>query len=192
MRVSSRFAAISLFAAFTMLSACGGDADDGSSTTDAATPGGTPAAGGDSMAADEDAAGVADGAESDHGSAHAAAPGEGEPLLAIMQKLGTDMMTLTHALMIEDAEQVANAAHAIAEHAPIAAEDVERIHRELGNEMPEFERLDEEVHQASVRLHEAAAAGRTDDVLARLNEVQRGCISCHTRFRERLRTNTAR
>lgn len=119
--------------------------------------------------------------------------GTGEPraLLAIMQQLGVDMTSLTHGLMTDDPQMVARAAEAIANHPPILQSDIERIHGTLGDEMAEFERLDAAVHELSVRLHEAAESGDTDQVLTVLNEVQRGCVACHTRFRERLRTNRA-
>lgn len=132
-----------------------------------------------------------DGSHAD-GHAHAhAAEGEGEMLLPIMQKLGSDMLSITHALMTDDDVRVAASAAAIADHVPIASSELERIQNVLGDEMAEFERLDEEVHMASMRLHEAAEDGRTEEVLRLLNEVQQGCISCHAQFRERLRTNPA-
>ena len=128
----------------------------------------------------------------DDSAAHAHA-GTSEPrdLLPIMQKLGSDMAALTHGIMTEDTALVARSAEAIAHHAPIAPSDIDRIHAELGDAMAEFERLDEEVHEASVRLHEAVEGGAVDmeAVLSRLNEVQRGCVACHTLFRDRLRTN---
>lgn len=122
--------------------------------------------------------------------AHTAA-GEGKLLLPIMQKLGVDMTALTYGLMTDSAALVAASAAAIAEHVPIAQSDLDRIHGVLGNEMAEFERLDATVHEASVKLSQAAAAGRTGEVLQLLNEVQRGCVACHTKFRSRLLTNTA-
>ena len=125
------------------------------------------------------------------GHAHVA-EGEGLALLPIMQKLGADMTSLTYGLMTDDAALVAKSAATIAEHAPIAPAEIERIHGVLGTEMAEFERLDEEVHAASVRLSQAAEGGRTAEVLTRLNEVQRGCVACHTKFRQRLRTNPSR
>lgn len=117
--------------------------------------------------------------------------GDPAPLLQIMQGLGTEMTSLTYGLMTEDGEQVATSAHAMADHAPISQDDLDRIHQELGAEMAEFERLDEAVHEGSIRLHEAAESGDTDEVLSRLNELQRNCMACHERFRERLRTNPA-
>ncbi len=125
-----------------------------------------------------------------HDTAHAAAPGQGLPLLPIMQKLGADMAALTHALMMEDWPRVATSARDIAGHTPIAQEDVERIHRILGDDMAEFERLDTGVHNASVHLQRTAEAGNMVQVVERLGVVQRGCMECHARFRAKLRTNT--
>lgn len=120
-----------------------------------------------------------------------AAEGEGRALLPIMQELGVRMAALTHGLMVDSAELVAHNAQLMAEHAPIAAEELDRIKSTIGGDMAEFERIDNEVHGRLVRLREAAAAGLPADVLARLNEVQRGCVECHGRFRDRLRTSAA-
>lgn len=137
-----------------------------------------PAEPGSAAAAEREAA--------DH--AHGAAGSDLEPLplLAIMQKLGTDMTALTHALMTDDLAAVTSSAAAMADHAPIAHDDVERISTVLGEEMHAFEELDEEVHAASLHLHDAATARDTDAILTRLHEVQTGCVACHQRFRERL------
>ena len=134
----------------------------------------------------------ADTTRMEAGSEHAhSAEGEGEALLPIMQRLGTEMTALTYALMTDDAAGVAKSSAAIAQHVPISKPELERIHGILGGEMAAFERLDTEVHEASVRLSEAAVARNTDAVVAALGEVQRGCVSCHTIFRERLLTNRA-
>jgi hypothetical protein len=171
----------------------------------AAGCGGEAPAGGSSAAADS-AAAPSDAADTGH-DAHAEAPatdsaspedhahaatGEGRALLPIMQELGARMTALTHGLMIDSAQLVASNAAAMAEHAPISAEEIERIRAELGADMAEFERIDGAVHSTLVRLHDAATAGRTDEVLTQLNEAQRGCVACHDAFRERLRTNVAR
>jgi cytochrome c556 len=105
-----------------------------------------------------------------------------------MQRLGSEMTALTHALMTDDHEGVTRSAAAIAEHAPISAEELERIHAALGPDMAAFEAVDESVHVASVRLHDAARARRLGEVVEQLGDVQRGCVSCHAQFRERLRT----
>lgn len=141
-------------------------------------------------AAVEDAA-VAEGAVVDdvvaeHG--HAAAEGEGELLRVIMQRLNADMSGISQALWLEDWETMTTKAASIAEHAPIAAEELERIHSVLGDEMHAFEEADEVVHAASVRMNQAASTRDLKQFLAAFIEVQQGCVSCHTSFRDRLRT----
>ena len=134
------------------------------------------------------------GQEADHRAAgghapaaHAAAGEKGQSLLPIMQQLGSEMTALTYALMTDDYGTVTRSAAAIAGHAPISAAELERIHAMLGADMAAFEAVDESVHVASVRLHDAARARQLGLVVERLGEVQRGCVSCHARFRERLR-----
>jgi cytochrome c556 len=144
-------------------------------------------AGRDSHAVSDTAHAGAPGDSAAHG--HGAEANEGETLLVIMQRLGGNMTALTHALMTDDHRTVRVQAAAIAQHAPIATHDLERIRTALGPEMTRFEAVDESVHVASVQLHDAADAGNTDAVLTSLGRVQRGCVSCHAQFRERLRTN---
>lgn len=127
------------------------------------------------------------GAGDGHAAAHPAS-GDGQALLPIMRRLGSEMSALTHALMTDDLETVTRSAAAMAEHAPISAAEVERIHAALGPDVARFEAVDESVHVAAVRLHEAARARDPGRVVQRLGDVQRGCVSCHVQFRARLRT----
>lgn len=104
----------------------------------------------------------------------------------IMHGLGAQMLALTYGLVVDDQGAVVRSAAAIAEHAPISHEELERVRRVLGDDMAGFEELDETLHRDAVRLHDAAKAGRTEDVLTRLNELQRTCLACHTQYRDRL------
>lgn len=178
-----------LLLAFILLAAtaCERVADqtgDGRTAADSITAdSGSAMAAGEQHAADDTAAGA-------HGaSGHTGATEGGQALLPIMQRLGSEMTALTYALMTDDYATVTRSAAAIAEHAPISAEELERIHAELGPDMTVFEAVDESVHVASVRLHEAAEARQLDQVVERLGEVQRGCVSCHAQFRARLQTS---
>ena len=123
---------------------------------------------------------------------HAATGEGGQALLPIMQRLGSEMTALTYALMTDDYATVTRSTAAIAGHAPISATELERIHGVLGPDMAVFEAFDESVHVASASLHEAARARQLGVVVERLGDVQRGCVSCHARFRERLRASPAR
>ena len=133
----------------------------------------------------------ATGAAGDAHADHSAAGAGGQALLPIMQRLGSEMNALTYALMTDDYQTVSRSAAAIAEHAPISAAELERIRSTLRGEMARFEAVDESVHVASLRLNEAARGPQLGLVVDRLGEVQRGCVSCHAQFREKLRTNRA-
>lgn len=111
---------------------------------------------------------------------------DGQSLHDIMHGLGAQLLALTYGLVIDDQAAVVRSAAAIAEHAPISREELERVRKVLGEDMGGFEALDEKLHRDALRLHEAAEAGRTDDVLTRLNELQRTCVACHTQYRDRL------
>jgi cytochrome c556 len=146
--------------------------------------------------------GRADRADHDRAdSTHAAASGDSAHAMAgesehaqltlrpIMVQLGTAMRAFTDALWLEDYPAMAGSAEEIADHPHISPEELERIQRILGDGMAAFETIDREVHESAVRLHEAARARQLDSIVARLAEVQRGCVACHERFRERLRTD---
>lgn len=139
-----------------------------------------PDAGGDPA----DHAPVIEVDHADEGAGHA---GEAQTLRTIMQRLAVEMAGMQHALWLEDFDQVETRAAAIAEHPHMSQPEVARIRRELGPEMAAFEEADDAVHQASVRMHEAARTRETGAILDALAEVQRGCVACHERFRERLR-----
>lgn len=131
-------------------------------------------------------------ADQAHG--HAAEHGEdGEslPLRPIMLMLASDLAAFTHALWLEDYEVMTERSASIAHHPHISQEEIQRIQSILGDEMHTFEELDENVHHGAERLHQAAESRQLDDVLARLSELQNGCMACHSQFRERLRTDTA-
>lgn len=149
---------------------------------------GSPEAQAVGPAAGSSAARAQETAEPAHAAQHEAADGEGPPLLPIMMQMAADMRGLLQALWLEDYEQMSARAASVVGHAGISAEERERIEAALGPEMAAFEAADEAVHQASLRMHEAAEARKLDAFVEQLAEVQRGCVGCHSRFRERLRT----
>ena len=187
--MKGRFAGFWLASLIFMGTACnrsadrpGPAADAGSSSRDSSPAAGVSATG-ERPAAEH----AGEGHDADGHGADAA----GQALLPIMQRLGSHMATLTHALMTDDYQAVERSAAGIAEHVPISAAELERIRRALGPDMPVFEAVDESVHVASVRLRDVARERRLGLVVERLGEVQRGCVSCHAQFRERLRTDSA-
>lgn len=110
------------------------------------------------------------------------------PLVVIMRQLSSDLTAFSNALWLEDYEEMTARAASIADHPGMTVQEVQRIQTELGPEMAAFLEADDAVHQASVRMHEAARDQQLDAILDNLAEVQRGCVACHTQFRERLRT----
>ena len=185
--------ALPLLAALITATACAPDADQAGDGRDVVTASAADSMGRDSRTAtgaqrgDRQATGE-HAAESHVAEDHTTGSGEGQALLPIMQQLGVEMMSLTNALMMQDHATMTRSAAAIAEHAPISAEELARLHAALGSDMAAFEALDDSVHVAAVRLHEAARSRGIELVADRLGEMQRGCVACHAQFQARLRT----
>jgi len=115
---------------------------------------------------------------------------EALPLLPIMLRMSADMGGVMQALWLEDYDAMTRSAAAVAGHAHISAAEMTRIGAELGPELAAFEAADAAVHEASVRMRNAAEARQLDAFLEHLATVQRGCVTCHSKFRERLRTTS--
>jgi len=111
-----------------------------------------------------------------------------QALRPIMQRLAVDMSGLAGALWMENYDEMTARSAAIAEHGNISAEELQRIERILGRETAAFDSADMRVHLAAQRMHAAAQAKDMDAFLTAYGDVQRGCTSCHTQFRARLRT----
>ncbi len=107
-------------------------------------------------------------------------------LKPIMVTLGQQMAGMQAGLWVEDFTAVAKAAEGIADHPHVGPDEVARIKGVLGPEMVDFVGADKVVHDAAVRLGEAAAAKDLDATLEELAATQSGCVSCHTQFRARL------
>jgi cytochrome c556 len=164
-----------LFGATLLLMTACADADTSDERGSAPGP-----ARGDSVAENERSAGTT--------GEHDLHDEEGLPLLVVMQRMTVDMAGFAQGLWLEDYTEMTARADAIANHPHMSASEVQRIQAELGDEMVAFEEADETVHQAALRMHEAAGARDLDAILEALSEVQEGCVACHTRFRDRLRT----
>lgn len=161
------------------LTGCGdaaSEADPGSDAGFAAVP------------ADHDhtAAAPANGHDHGHEDGHEHGNADPMPMLAIMRQLSVDLTTFMHALLLEDFAQMSESSAAIAHHAPTAPEDVRRIQAILGDEWQGFEEADHVVHEAAEELHHAVETRDFDAILARLDALQRGCVACHTAYRDRL------
>lgn len=110
-------------------------------------------------------------------------------LFSIMVGLQADMARVSRGLWIEDYDSIAAGAEAVADHPVIPQEERRRISEILGPDMSRFGEMDQEVHDLAVRLAEAAGRGEPDAVLSLDAELRRGCVACHSTFRERLRAS---
>jgi hypothetical protein len=127
--------------------------------------------------------------QADHDAEHAHQDQEALPLLPIMMRMSADMAGLMQALWLGDYEEMTRHASGISAHPNISTDELARIESILGPEMGAFEAADAMVHEASVRMRDAAKSADMDAFLEQLATVQQGCVGCHSRFRERLRTN---
>lgn len=116
-------------------------------------------------------------------STRAALPG----LFTIMAGLEEDMAGLERGLWRQDFDSIAARAAAIADHPTVPASEARAIAGVLGPEMAAFKRWDTGVHDLAVEIRDLARSGRLEEVLAARAELVRGCVGCHTQFRERIR-----
>lgn len=124
--------------------------------------------------------------------------GSGEPpgtraalpaLFTIMAGLEEEMYRISRGLWLGAPDTVAAGAHGVAEHPAIPSHEAEAIARVLGGDMQEFARLDEEVHDLSVRIGGLARDGEIGAVLPLEAELRSRCVACHERFRDTLRAS---
>lgn len=104
-------------------------------------------------------------------------------LRKIMKDLGTSMQTVTHAISMEDWQQVEKTAPLIADHPQPPLTEKMRIIAFIGTDMSKFKGYDEKVHVAADSLARAAKAKDGAAVIASFNSVQTACYGCHREFR---------
>lgn len=108
-------------------------------------------------------------------------------LKTIMVDLGQQMERVQMAVWLEDFQALSASALAVANHPSVSAEERGRIQDALNDEFSAFVMTDREVHNAATRLSDAALARDIDTAVKELALVQSSCVSCHTRFRKKLR-----
>ncbi len=105
----------------------------------------------------------------------------------LMRQLQQDFSTLQAALLSGDLNQAAQAADAIAHHQPPPLEERKWIMTRLGKQALKFKEWDQQVHQATKRLAEAAQAKDRKKAQELYQQALQGCFGCHHQFRKRLR-----
>lgn len=119
--------------------------------------------------------------------AHRSQPDE-QRLLPMMKTLMVQMNRINTGIYMQDYRLIDTTAHNIAHHPKIAADQLAKIKQALGEDMKKFKRYDfAMVHSHADSMSLAARQENMRRVLEHYEVVQRGCVGCHTEFRDRLR-----
>jgi len=113
-------------------------------------------------------------------------PGDTTTLKEIMQDLRDDLVKISDGLLVDDLELVADGARGIAEHPKIPPDQVTRVAKELGAEMPAFKQLDTQVHDLAIKTRAAAESANRDAAFRRYQEMTASCLACHAAYKERV------
>lgn len=105
-------------------------------------------------------------------------------LRGVMQKLGTDMQSVTAAISKEEWARVAELAPQIAQHAQPPLSEKMRILGWLGADAGKFRSLDGQLHDDAVAMGEAAQRSDGPAVIAAFAKTQQSCLACHQSFRQ--------
>lgn len=114
-------------------------------------------------------------------------PDTTKPLRPLMVGLAQDMDRISTGLWYEDYDWIEQGARGIAQHPKIPPKQIAKIKKTLGEQFGTFVQYDKSVHQRASELVTAAEARDWSAVLDTHRELQRGCMGCHTAFREQLR-----
>jgi len=107
-------------------------------------------------------------------------------LKQVMQQLGQDYAKLDHAVLIEDFDTAANAAHAIGFHDKPSLGQRMKIMASLRTEMSDFKKADAKVHALSIEIEQAAKAKDMPLLIKRQSQMLSACMACHTSYRSKI------
>lgn len=120
-----------------------------------------------------------------------AATDEATTLKEIMQGLNDNVAEISSGLFTDDFELIAHGATGIAEHPHIPPAQVQRVARELGEEMAAFKQFDTRVHDLSIEIRDAAESLNRNAVISGYRDLMDGCLACHGAYKERVATALA-
>ena len=108
-------------------------------------------------------------------------------LRAIMQGMDSAASDITSGMWLEDYQRIRAGAVAIADHPQIPLADRQIIQGELADEFAAFVGFDRQVHDLAVQVRDLASErAAIADVLAGFQQLQAGCVGCHSAFRARV------
>lgn len=114
-------------------------------------------------------------------------PDTTKPLKPLMVGLAQDMDRIATGLWYEDYDLIQQGAQGIAQHPKIPPSQIATIKKTLGDQFSTFVQYDKTVHRTASTLVNAAEAKNWSDVMKAHERLQRGCLSCHTAYRDQLR-----
>ncbi|MEP1743492.1 MAG: cytochrome c [Kangiellaceae bacterium] len=107
-------------------------------------------------------------------------------LQLIMNELMKNTQTLSHAILIQDFEQIELAAASIADHPKPSSQTLNQIKQTLNKEMPLFKQYDNTVHQAALTITSLVKAKDIQQITTEYLRMYQGCQSCHADYKERI------
>jgi cytochrome c556 len=114
-------------------------------------------------------------------------PDTTKPLRPLMVGLAQDMDRIATGLWHEDYDLIRQGAHNIAQHPKIPPRQLATIKQALGPQFQSFVQYDKRVHHTATELVEAAEARDWSAVLDTHERLKRGCVTCHTAYRDTVR-----
>ncbi len=111
---------------------------------------------------------------------------EAGSLKAIMQQLGLDYAAVDDAILREDFDAAAEAAHGIAFHETPSMGTKMKLMASLRTEMKDFKKADDKVHHLALDIEKAAQAKDMKVLIAKQSQMLSACMACHTSYRSRI------
>lgn len=110
-----------------------------------------------------------------------------KPLRPLMVGLAQDMDRIATGLWHEDYDLIEQGARNIAQHPKIPPRQLATIKQALGRQFKTFVQYDKRVHRTATELVDAAEARDWSAVLNHHEQLTRGCVTCHTAYRDTVR-----
>jgi len=120
------------------------------------------------------------------GIAKGSSTAEAGTLKQIMQQLGEDYGKLDYAILIEDFDGAAKAAHTIAFHDKPSLGQRMQLMASLALEMSDFKKADGKVHALAIEIEDAAKAKDMPRLIERQSKMLSACMACHTSYRSKI------
>ncbi|ALP54501.1 hypothetical protein Tel_15835 [Candidatus Tenderia electrophaga] len=106
----------------------------------------------------------------------------------IMQEMVGNMQDIVFGIMVEDYDQVAVLAEAIAFHPEPDMGRQMALLKKLGMDAKSFTLHEDRIRQNALRLQKAASARDPEAVIEKFAALAESCSACHAAYRERIRS----